>query len=72
MMEKTLTLTFTLNKQNNHVIIDELESESGESYRMVVPFVDEPGKHDEFDERISAEIASWISMWMDELNEEEY
>ena len=66
-MEHTLTLKITLpNKYNTTITIDEIEENSGESYRMVLsPTLKE------FEERVGREIWSWVSTWMDAEEEDE-
>ena len=67
-MERTLTITITMDEYNKAVTADVLEPESGERGRIVVPFL--PYEHPEFNERIGNEIYSWITLWADEMEEE--
>ena len=66
-MERTLTITITMDEFDKTVTADVLEPESGESSRIVVPF--SPDEHPEFNERIGNEIYSWITLWADEMEE---
>lgn len=62
---KNLELTFTLTNGEVEVIV--YEPESGEFARINTPY--SPDEHPEFDERLCREIYSWLSMWMDEMED---
>lgn len=66
---KRLELTFHMTKDYVHVEI--YEPESGEIAHINAPY--DPDEHPEFDEKLCMEIYSWLSLWMDEMedNDEE-
>lgn len=67
MRERRLDLT--LRFDDEHVEIDICEPESGECSQIDCPIsVDE---HPEFNERLGDEIYSWLSLWFDEMEEED-
>lgn len=66
-MQRLLEITIHLNE--NDFEIDVYEPESGECAQFQHPY--SPDEHPEFDETIGNEIYSWISLWRDELEDEE-
>lgn len=66
-MEKTLELTIHL--KGDKFEIEVSEPESGECTKM--QFTYSPDEHPQFDEAIGTEIYSWISLWMDQMEESE-
>lgn len=65
MMQRNLGLTIRLNDSDFE--IDVYEPESGEVAQYQFPY--SPDEHPEFDKRLGREIYSWISLWMDELED---
>lgn len=65
-MQRNLELTIRLNESSFEM--DVYEPESGEVLRMQFPY--SPDEHPEFDKAIGEEIYSWISLWRDEMEEE--
>lgn len=66
-LERTLELTITLDEEN--VTLDVYEPESGECTSLNAPLSFD--EHPEFNEAIGNEIYSWLSLWSDELKEQE-
>lgn len=66
-MQRNLELTIRLNEDTFEV--DVYEPESGEVTQMQFPY--SPDEHQEFDEKISEEIYSWISLWADQEGDED-
>ena len=66
-MQRLLEITIRLNVDDFE--IDVYEPESGEVVQYQHPY--SPDEHPEFDETIGNEIYSWISLWRDELEDEE-
>lgn len=66
-MQRLLEITIRLNEDDFE--IDVYEPESGEVAQYQHQY--SPDEHPEFDETIGNEIYSWISLWRDELEDEE-
>lgn len=66
-MQRNLELTIRLNE--NDFEVDVYEPESGEIAQMQFPY--SPDEHPEFDKAIGEEIYSWISMWLDQKEDED-
>ena len=66
-MQRNLELTIRLNE--NDFEVDVYEPESGELTRMQFPY--SPYEHPEFNKAIGEEIYSWISMWLDQKEDED-
>lgn len=64
-MQRTLELTIRINE--NSFEVDVYEPESGEIVQMQHPY--SPDEHPEFDKAIGDEIYSWLSLWADEMGE---
>lgn len=65
-LTKRLELTFHMTKDYVHVEI--YEPESGEIAHINAPY--SPDEHPEFDEQLCREIYSWLSLWMDEMEDD--
>lgn len=55
------------NNMEENIKIEVCEPESGECTKM--QFTYSPNEHPQFDEAIGTEIYSWISLWMDQIEE---
>lgn len=64
-LTKRLELTFHMIKDYVHVEI--YEPESDEKAYINAPY--SPNEHPEFDEKLCMEIYSWLSLWMDEMED---
>lgn len=62
---KRLELTFHMTK--NYIHVEIYEPESGEIAYVNAPY--SPDEHPKFDEKLCMEIYSWLSMWMDEMED---
>ena len=65
MLSKNLELSIRINEDDFEV--DIYEPESGNIAQLQLPY--SPDEHPEFDERIGREINTWVSLWMDELED---
>lgn len=63
-MQRVLELTIHLNDDDFEV--DIYEPETGECSQMHSQFPFSPDEHPEFDKSIGEEIYSWISLWVDQ------
>lgn len=67
MIFKELNLFIRLS-EHGEIITTVLEPESGEQTTLYNEF--SPDEHPEFNEQLGNEIYSWLSLWTDEMNDE--
>lgn len=68
-MERTLNLNLEIDKEGNYKVVSS-EPESGNNYLIVAGNIyrqDDDG----FNRKVGQEVMSWLTMWADELQEEE-
>ena len=69
-MKKTITLEVTITIDDEYFDVEVTEPESGCNTKFQdIPYM--PDEHLEFNEAIGNEVYSWVSVGIDELNEEE-
>ena len=64
-LTKRLELTFYM--ADDYVLTEIYEPESDEKTYINAPY--DPDEHPEFDEKLCMEIYSWLSLWMDEMED---
>lgn len=69
-MKKTITLEVTITINDEYFDVEVTEAESGYNTKFQdIPYM--PDEHPEFNKAIGNEVYSWVSVGIDELNEEE-
>ena len=65
-MERTLTVTLRI--EDGNAVAEFLESETGESLTVAVPY--SPDEHPEFNEQVGNELYSWLTMLAEEQEDD--
>jgi len=68
-MERTLNLNLEIDKEGNYKVVSS-EPESGNNYMVVAGNIYHQDD-DDFNRKVGQEVMSWLTMWADELQEEE-
>ena len=68
-MERTLNLNLEIDKEGNYKVVSS-EPESGNNYLIVAGNIYRQDD-DDFNRKVGQEVMSWLTMWADELQEEE-
>ncbi len=68
-MKRTLNLNLEIDKEGNYKVVSS-EPESGNNYLVIAGNIYRQDD-DDFNRKVGQEVMSWLTMWADELQEEE-